>query len=142
MLLRVCASGTAPASGGDIQIGASAAGDGLCTVDERVVDNPNFLNFSMNQREGLNDEVCAIKLAAKYGSQAGSEEGLIGVGRVYVALEGEMPRHGAAVASRLAGPGTSTGSNQPDEVWPEDWRTSVNKRTFRVNARLGTEASN
>ena len=135
VLLLGCAVGTGTARGGDLYVGASASADRLNVLYEKVVDNTNPSNFSLNQGQRLRDEASATKLAYNYGFLAGYKVPLSVTG-LYVALEGEMLRHGGVAVGRLTGQGSSSGRNQLGEVWPEDW-TLENERSYGLTARLG-----
>ncbi len=134
-LLLACLAGSAPATAGDFYIGASAAADRLNVLYEKVVDNSNPQNASLNQGLMVRDEASAAKLGYSYGFLAGYKAPLSITG-IYVALEGEMLRHGGIAAGRLAGTGTSDTRNQLGEVWAEDW-TFQKDRTFGLTGRLG-----
>ena len=133
--LLIYVAGTTPAAGGDFYIGASAAADRLDVLYEKVVDNSDPQNFSLNKGQRLRDEASANKLAYNYGFLAGYKLPLSITG-IYLALEGDMLRHSGTTAGRLAGMGTSAGRNQLGEVWPEDW-TFEEDRSFGLTARLG-----
>ena len=135
VLLLACVAGTAPAAGGDFYIGASAAADRLDALYEKVVDNTDPQNFSLNKGQVLRDEASANSLAYSYGFLAGYKLPLSITG-IYVALEADMLRHSGTATGRLAGKGTSSGRNQLGEVWPEDW-TFDRDRSFGLTARLG-----
>jgi len=134
-LLLVCVAGTTPASGGDFYVGAAAAADRLNVLYEKIVDNSNPQNFSLNKGQQLRDEASAAKLAYSYGFLAGYKLPLSVTG-VYLALEGDMMRHGGIAAGRLAGTGTSADRSQLGEVWPEDWTFEKN-RSYGLTGRLG-----
>ncbi|MDE0260776.1 MAG: hypothetical protein OXJ37_00035 [Bryobacterales bacterium] len=134
-LLVAYVAGTIPAAGGDFYIGASASADRLNVLYEKVVDNSNPQNTSLNQGLRVRDEASAAKLGYSYGFLAGYKAPLSITG-IYVALEAEMLRHGGIAAGRLAGTGTSETRNQLGEVWAEDW-TFQNDRTFGLTGRLG-----
>lgn len=133
--LLVCIAGTTPATGGDFYIGASAAADRLDVLYEKVVDNSDPMNFSVNQGQRLRDEASATKLAYNYGFLAGYKLPL-GITGIYVALEGDMLRHGGVTVGHLAGTGSSTTRNQLGEVWAEDW-TLEKDTSYGLTARLG-----
>lgn len=134
-LLLVYVAGTAPAAGGDFYVGAAAAADRLNVLYEKVVDNSNPQNFSLNQGQRLRDEASATKLAYSYGFLAGYKLPLSVTG-IYLGLEGDMMRHGGIAAGRLAGTGTSADRDQLGEVWPEDW-TFEKDRSYGLTGRLG-----
>jgi len=134
-LLSAYLAGTIPAAGGDFYIGASASADRLNVLYEKVVDNSNPLNTSLNQGRRLRDEASAAKLGYSYGFLAGYKVPL-SISGIYVALEAEMLRHGGIAAGRLAGTGTSETRNQLGEVWAEDWTFQKN-RTYGLTGRLG-----
>lgn len=133
--LLACVAGTTPATGGDFYIGASAAAERLDVLYEKIVDNSDPMNFSLNKGQRLQDEASANKLAYSYGFLAGYKLPLSITG-IYLALEGDMLRHGGVAGARLAGTGTSTGRNQLGEVWPEDW-TFEKDTSYGLTARLG-----
>ena len=134
-LFIVGAIGTVPIRAGDFYVGASAAADRLNVLYQKVVDNTDSRNFSLNQGQRFRDDASASKLAYNYGFLAGYKVPLSVTG-VYVALEGEMLRYGGAATARLEGVGTSAGRNQLGEVWPEDW--SFEKKTgYGVTGRVG-----
>ena len=135
VLLIICANGVVPAKGGDIYIGASASADRLNVLYEKVVDNTDPRNFSLNQGQRFRDEAAATKLAYNYGFLAGYKVPLSVTG-LYVALEGEMLRHGGVAVGRLAGAGTSAGRNQLGEIWPEDWNLEK-ESSYGLTARVG-----
>ncbi|MDE0109398.1 MAG: hypothetical protein OXN96_16420 [Bryobacterales bacterium] len=134
-LLAANVAGTVPAAGGDFYIGASASADRLNVLYEKVVDNSNPQNTSLNQGLRVRDEASAAKLGYSYGFLAGYKVPL-SISGIYVALEAEMLRHGGIATGRLAGTGTSETRNQLGEVWAEDW-TFQNNRTFGLTGRLG-----
>lgn len=134
-LLVVYAAGTVPAAGGDFYVGASASADRLDVLYEKVVDNTNPQNTSLNQGFVVRDEASTSKLGYSYGFLAGYKAPL-SISGIYVALEAEMLRHGGIAAGRLAGTGTADTRNQLGEVWAEDW-TFQNDRTFGLTGRLG-----
>ena len=135
VLLLVGTVGAVPVQGGDLYIGASASADRLNVLYEKIVDNTNPRNFSPHQGQRLRDEATATKLAYNYGFLAGYKVPLSVTG-IYVALEGEMLRHGGVAVGRLTGQGTSSGRNQLGEVWPEDW-TLEKERSYGLTARVG-----
>lgn len=134
-LFLACAAGTIPAAGGDVYIGASASANRLNVLYEKVVDNSNPQNASLNQGLRVSDEASAAKLGYSYGFLAGYKAPL-SISGIYVALEADMLRHGGIAAGRLAGTGTSETRNQLGEVWAEDW-TFQKDRAFGLTARLG-----
>lgn len=135
VLLATCSAGTAPAAAGDFYIGASAAADSLDVLYEKIVDNSNPQNLSLNKGQQLRDEASAAKLGYNYGFLAGYKLPLSVTG-IYLALEGDMLRHGGIAAGRLAGTGTSETRNQLGEVWAEDW-TFQKERSYGLTGRLG-----
>ncbi len=135
VLLLVCVFGAIPAEGGDFYVGATAAGDRLNVLYKKVVDSTDPRNFSLNQGEIFRTDDSATELAYRVGLLAGYKVPLSLTG-VYVALEGDMSRHGGVTAGRLAGAGTSAGRNQLGEVWPENW-TLGNDKSYGLTARLG-----
>ena len=135
VLLLIYSATAVPAEGGDFYVGASASADRLNVLYEKVVDNTNPRNFSLNQGQTFRDEASATNLAYNYGFLVGYKVPLSVTG-VYVALEGEMLRHGGVAVGRLAGLGTSAGRNQLGEVWPEDW-TLEKERSYGLTARAG-----
>ena len=134
-VLLICTIGAVSAKGGDIYIGASASADRLNVLYEKIVDNTDPRNFSLNQGQRLRDETSASEVAYSYGFLAGYKLPLSITG-LYVALEGEMLRHGGVAPGRLAGLGTSAGRNQLGEVWPEQW-TFGKDRSYGLTARAG-----
>ena len=133
--LLACVAATTPAAAGDFYIGASAAADRLDVLYEKVVDNSNPQNASLNQGLRVRDEASAAKLGYSYGFLAGYKAPL-SISGIYVALEAEMLRHGGIAAGRLAGTGTSDTRNQLGEVWAEDW-TFQKDQTLGLTGRLG-----
>ena len=135
VLLVIGTISALPGRAGDFYVGASASADRLNVLYNKVVDNTDSRNFSLNQGQRFQGEASANKLAYTYGFLAGYKVPLSVTG-VYVALEGEMLRHGGLAAGRLSGVGTSAGRNQLGEVWPEDW--SFEKETsYGVTGRVG-----
>ncbi len=135
VLLLILATGSVPAKGGDIYVGASASADRLNVLYEKIVDNTDPRNFSLSQGQQLRAEDSATELTYSYGFLAGYKMPLSVTG-LYVALEGDMLRHGGVTLGRLAGSGTSAGRNQLGEVWPEDW--SLEKESsYGLTARAG-----
>ncbi len=135
VLFLISTVGAVSANGGDIYFGASASADRLNVLYEKIVDNTNPQNFSRNQGQTLRDEASATNLAYNYGFLAGYKVPLSVTG-VYVALEGEMLRHGGVAVGRLVGQGSSSGRNQLGEVWPEEW-TLEKERSYGLTARVG-----
>ena len=133
--LLICTIGAVQAKAGDIYIGASASADRLNVLYEKIVDNTDPRNFSLNQGQRLRDEASASEVAYSYGFVAGYKQPLSVTG-LYVALEGEMLRHGGVAPGRLAGAGTSVGRNQLGEVWPEQW-TFGKDSSYGLTARAG-----
>lgn len=134
-MLIICVCGAVPGKGGDIYIGASAAADRLNVLYQKIVDNTDPRNFSLNQGQRLRDEASASEVAYSYGFVAGYKLPLSVTG-LYVALEGEMLRHGGVAPGRLAGSGPSAGRNQLGEVWPEQW-TFGKDSSYGLTARAG-----
>ena len=134
-LLAAYAAGTTPAAGGDFYIGASASANRLDVLYEKVVDNTNPQNASLNQGQRVRDAAEAAKLGYSYGFLAGYKAPL-SISGIYVALEADMLRHSGIADGRLAGTGTSETRNQLGEVWAEDW-TFQRDRSFGLTARLG-----
>ena len=134
-VLDAYVAGSVPAAGGDFYVGASASADRLNVLYEKVVDNSNPQNTSLNQGLRVRDEASAAKLGYSYGFLAGYKVPL-SISGIYVAFEAEMLRHGGIATGRLAGTGTSETRNQLGEVWAEDW-TFQNNRTFGLTGRLG-----
>ena len=135
VVLLIGTIAAARANGGDIYIGASASADRLNVLYEKVVDNTDPQNFSANQGQRLRDQASASEVAYSYGFVAGYKLPLSVTG-LYVALEGEMLRHGGVAPGRLAGSGTSAGRNQLGEVWPEEW-TFEKDSSYGLTARAG-----
>lgn len=135
VLFLIGTVGTVSAKGGEIYIGGSASADRLNVLYEKVVDNTNPQNFSQHQGQRLRDEASATKLAYNYGFLGGYKIPLSVTG-VYVALEGEVLRHGGVAAGRLVGQGSSSGRNQLGEVWPEEW-TLEKERSYGLTGRVG-----
>jgi opacity protein-like surface antigen len=135
VLLLICAAGTTPASGGDFYVGAAAAADRLNVLYEKIVDNTDPQNFSLSQGQQLRDEASAAKFTYSYGFLAGYKLPLSVTG-VYLALEGDMMRHGGIAVGRLAGTGTAAERNQLGQVWAEDW-TFEKDTSYGLTGRLG-----
>lgn len=135
VLLVALAVGSAPALGGELYVGVSAAADRLNVGYQKVVDNTNPQNSSLNQGQIFRDAASGAGFGQSYGFLGGYRLPLSVTG-IYVALEGEMLRHGGAASGRLAGVGTSTGRNQLGEAWPENWSLGQD-RTYGITARLG-----
>ena len=135
VVLLICTIGPGRADGGDIYIGASASADRLNVLYEKVVDNTDPRNVSPNQGQRLRDEASASEVGYTYGFLAGYKLPLSVTG-LYVALEGEMLRHGGVAPGRLTGSGTSVGRNQLGEVWPEQW-TFGKDSSYGLTARAG-----
>ncbi len=131
----MCVAGTTRAAGGDFYIGASAFADRLDVLYEKVVDNTNPQNASLNQGQRVRDQASAAKLGYSYGFLAGYKAPL-SISGIYVALEADMLRHGGIATGRLAGTGTADRRNQLGEVWAEDWTFQKN-RSFGLTGRVG-----
>lgn len=134
-LLTVYIAGLTPAAGGDFYIGASASANRLNVLYEKVVDNSNPQNVSLNQGLRVRDDASAAKLGYSYGFLAGYKVPL-SISGIYVALEADMLRHSGIAVGRLAGTGTTETRNQLGEVWAEDW-TFQRERSFGLTGRLG-----
>ena len=135
VLFLVCAYGAVPARSGDIYVGATASADRLNVLYEKIVDNTDPRNFSLNQGQRLRGEASTTDVTYSYGFLAGYKVPLSVTG-VYVALEGDVLRHGGVAVGRLLGIGSSEGRNQLGEVWPEDWSLEKN-RSYGLTARAG-----
>ena len=135
VLVVALAVSSAPAIGGELYVGVSAAADRLSVGYQKIVDNTNPQNFSLNQGQTFRDAASGAGFGHSYGFLGGYRMPLSVTG-IYVAVEGEMLRHGGAASGRLAGVGTSDGRNQLGEVWPENWSVGQD-RSYGVTARLG-----
>ncbi len=127
-------TGPSLAAAGDFYLGATVAADRASVQYEKIVDNTNPANVSVNQGRTVSEQTSAAKLGSSYGFLAGYKLPL-SVSGVFLAVEGDVLRHGGLTAGQLLGTGQAD-RRQLGEVWPEEWNFKQ-QTSYGVTGRLG-----
>ncbi len=131
----ISAAGPGLARAGDIYIGVHASADRLGVLYKKAVAGANLVAAPLGTAELLRTDGSATQLSYSYGFLAGYKLPLSVTG-VYVAIEGDMARHGGAPAGRLVAAAAQAGGNELGELLSEDW-TLQSDRSFGLTARVG-----
>ena len=120
---------------GDIYVGVHGSVDRLGVLYDKAVANANLATTAPGTAELLQSDASATKFSYTYGFLAGYKFPL-SVSGVYLALEGDMARHGGAAAGRIVAEGAQAADSELGELLSEEW-TLQSDRSFGLTARAG-----